>query len=640
MAPGQPQARERLTNLLWSDRSEDQARNSLRQTLSALKKSLAAIDPSPLQIDRTSVSAVGETIEVDALEFEISAKKINSHDATGVTGLYRGEFLEGLVIRDPNAEEWLATERDRYCRIAVEALENLIVCQREAGETEHAVETGEQLVVLDPLRESAWRQLMRVYATRGERNQALQAYNRCNEILKKELGVEPAPETTELQISIRDGTLDAASTDTQPGPVASADHVPAAAAGLPVPALTEKPSIVVLPFVYLGAESDDEYFAEGLTGDIIANLCRYRELFVIDHHSASAYRDDITDTEHFASEIGVEYVTRGNIRRSGDQIRISAQLIEAATGKTIWADRLDRKFDDIFTLEDEVSARIAICLVSHIEDESSVRAARKHPENMTAFDCVIRARPGVQSYDPDQTATAKRLLEQAIELDPDYAAAYAYLALSLCVESEASWGTSRQEALESAVSYARKAMTLDKFDSDAHTAMGWAYLNLQKYDLAEVHLDRAIECNPNDYNAFCTKSWLLALTGRVSEVMICGANALHLNPLAPDDCLLAIIAAHYTEGKYDAALEMLARIQEPDENTEAWRAACLAQLGRDNEAQIAAANALEMGGEFIHQQDWLDLYAFKNPQDMEHFIDGLKKSGVFQGLVSKSEHEI
>jgi TolB-like protein/Flp pilus assembly protein TadD len=392
--------------------------------------------------------------------------------------------------------------------------------------------------------------------------------------------------------------------------------------------LPVKPSIAILPFANLSGDSEQEYFSDGLTGDIIANLCRYRELLVIDPHSTFASREGSGNAEQFANELGVEYVTKGSIRQSGDQVRISIQLIEAATGKTIWAERIDRKFDEVFVLEDEVAARIASNMVSHIEDESRVRATRKHPENMTAFDCVIRARQNAESYDPDENASARRLLEKAIKLDPQYAAAYAYLAYSYCVESESPWGMSQHEALGRAVTYARKAVALDEFDSDAHVGLGWALLYQKKYELAEIHLDRAIECNPNDYGAFCVKSWLLSLSGRGSEVAVCAMNALHLNPLAPDNCLLAIIIAHYTGGRYDAALEMLARIQESDTNSEAWRAACLAQLGRDDEANVAAANAIEMGGDFIRHPDWLAIWAFKNPQDLNHFIDGLNKSGV------------
>ena len=631
MTPGQPHSRDRLMNLLWSDRGEDQARNSLRQTLSALKKALEVIDPLPLQVDRTTVSVLAESIEMDTFELE------NSDATTDAINLYRGEFLEGIVIKDPGGEEWLTSERARYRRIAVEALENLLTSQREAGEMDAAVETGERLVGLDPLRETAWRYLMKVYVARGERSQALIAYNRCMEMLEKELGIEPEQETRELQAVIRDGNFELALTDIQPESMLSVNHAPAVTEGLPVPASSQKPSIVVLPFVSLGTKSNDEYFADGLSQDVITILCCYRELFVIDHKSAFAYRDARTDAGHFASELGVEYLVKGNIRRSGNQVRISAQLIEAATGKTIWAEHIDRKFDELFELEDEVAAKIALNLVSHIEDESRVRAVRKHPQNMTAFDCVIRARKNTESYDPEQNASARRLLEQAIELDPEYAAAYAYLASSFCTESESPWGLSRQEALERAVTYARKAVALDEFDSYAHVAMGWAYMNQKKYDLAEAHLDRAIECNPNDYGAFCVKSWLLSWSGRASEVPVCGTTALHLNPLAPDNCLLAFVIAHYTESKYETALEMLARIQEPDENSEAWRAACLAQLGRDDEAHTAAANVIDMGGDFIQHPDWLRIWAFKDPQDLQHFIDGLNKSGVLQNSAGAAD---
>ena len=392
--------------------------------------------------------------------------------------------------------------------------------------------------------------------------------------------------------------------------------------------LPDKPSIAILPFQNMSDDPEQEYFSDGLTTDIIANLCRYRELWVIDPHSAFANRKGSANTEQFAYELGVEYVAKGNIRRSGDQVRISAQLIEVVTGKTIWAEHIDRKFEELFVLEDEVANRIASNLVNHIEDESSARAARKHPENMTAFDCVIRARQNVESYDPDQNASARRLLEKAIKLDPEYASAYAHLAFSYCIESESSWGMSRQEAAECAVANARQAVALDEFDSDAHVGLGWAFLNQKKYELAEIHLDRAIECNPNDYGAYCVKSWLLSLSGRRSEVIVCAMNAFHLNPLAPDNCLLAIIIAHYTESRYDDALEMLTRVREPDANSEAWRAASLAQLGRDDEAHVAAATAIEFGGDFIQHQDWLDIWAFKNPGDLNHFIDGLHKSGV------------
>jgi TolB-like protein/Tfp pilus assembly protein PilF len=391
---------------------------------------------------------------------------------------------------------------------------------------------------------------------------------------------------------------------------------------------TDKPSIAVLPFHNLSNDPEQDYFSEGITEDIIANLCRYRELFVIDHHSTFTYGNDCLDTALIANELGVEYVAKGNIRRLGEQIRVSTQLIEAKTGKAVWAERIDRKLDDIFALEDEVTARIATSLVSHIEDEIRERATLKHPENMTAFDCVMRARRQSQSYDRDQNAWARGLLEHAIELDPEYAAAYAHLARSYCVEADTEWCKSREEALEQALIYAQKAVELDEFDFDTHSAMGKTCLALNKFDLAEAHLDRAIECNPNAYGAFCAKSWVLALSGRASEVQVCGTTALNLNPLAPDECLLSMIVGNYSERKYDTALEMLSRVRQPDANSEAWRAACLAQAGHDDEAQKAAEKVIEMGGDFIRHEDWLRIWTFKDSADLEHFIEGLYKAGV------------
>jgi len=403
------------------------------------------------------------------------------------------------------------------------------------------------------------------------------------------------------------------------------------------PSLTDKPSVAVLPFENLGRESDSDYFADGLTRDINANLCRYRELLVIDSHSAFEYRNDDAGIESFARQLGVHYLASGSIRQADNRIRISAQLVEAATGKMIWGDNLERDYDDVFTLEDEVATKIASSLASHIEVESVARAARKQPGSMSAFDCVLRARQYQDSYDQDEVAAARVLLERALEIDPRYATAHACLAHTYVVESESDWCTARQEALVQATQLSQKAIALDEFDSFAHMVMGWAYLYLERFDLAEVHLDLAIDCNPNDYDAYCIKGWLLAFTGRGAEVSVCGARALQLNPLAPDQCLSGIATARYTEGNYDSALEMLERVVDPSDQSEALRAACLFQLGRESESRRAAARAVDLGGEFLQRKEWADQFPFKHPADREHFLNGLYKAGVLKDPANISE---
>ena len=180
LAPG-PHSRDHLTNFLWGDRREQQARNSLRQALNALKKLFKDIETCPLHIDRMNVSLASQSIEIDAVKLEELIVEQTPQAAAQATKIYRGEFLEGVVVRDSNGEEWLAAERDRFRRLTTQALETVLVFQLKSGELDKAGESGERLVNLDMLNESAWRILMQVYAARGERNHALMAYKRCSE---------------------------------------------------------------------------------------------------------------------------------------------------------------------------------------------------------------------------------------------------------------------------------------------------------------------------------------------------------------------------------------------------------------------------------------------------------------------------
>ena len=629
LTPDRLHPRERLINLFWSERSDEQARNSLRHVLSALRKALSAMTPSPLQVDRTAISIGANGITVDLRTFEQLAQCSETAALCSAVELYRGEFLEGMVIRDPAAEGWLASVRDQYRRLAVEVFERLAEGQRKAGEADAAIRTSERLVALDPLRESAWRGLMRAYVDHGERNYALKAYQRCYEVLERELGVEPASETTALQTAIRDETNvlgPPVSLDESIGPAAPTTKVEDAVLLAQSP--SGKPSIVVLPFVSLGAESGQDYVADGLTVDVTVNLSRYRELLVIDQGSAFAFRDSSADEEQFARQVDVEYLVKGSVQRSGDRIRISIQLVEAATGGNLWAERFEGSFGEIFAVHDEIVSKIATTLVSHIKDVSRTKAARKPPEDMTAFECVAHARPIAESMDRENNMLARHLLEEAIERDPEYAPAYAYLASTYLAELECPWCESLMDALKHGIELARKAVALDEFDSNAHATLGVALVAQKNFDLAEFHINRAIECNPNEYGAICSKAWLMAMTGRSEESIACGTVSYRLNPLQPDNCLWSFVVAHYKEHRYEEGIGALERMHSPTGVTEAWRAACLAQLGRKDEAYEAVRRAIELDGESIRTLDWQTHYPFKDERDVEHLLDGLRKAGL------------
>ncbi|MCZ6882344.1 MAG: BTAD domain-containing putative transcriptional regulator, partial [Gammaproteobacteria bacterium] len=199
LAPGVRHPRERLINLLWSDRSEEQARNSLRQSLSSIKKSLEQSTPQLLEVERTTVRINPDLIQVDALEFEQLAANEDIDNLTRAAQLYQGEFLEGISIRDLASQEWLSNERERFKRLIVEVLSSLSHLQISSGQHKVAIESAERLVVHDPLHEHGWRMLMRAYHEKGDRNHALLSYKRCSDILDRELGIEPESETVELR---------------------------------------------------------------------------------------------------------------------------------------------------------------------------------------------------------------------------------------------------------------------------------------------------------------------------------------------------------------------------------------------------------------------------------------------------------
>lgn len=401
--------------------------------------------------------------------------------------------------------------------------------------------------------------------------------------------------------------------------------------------IIDKPSIVVLPFEYKGDDDSRAYIADALSEEIITNLSRYRELFVIAHQSGSIFNAANADRMHPASSLGAGYLARGQVRLAGGRIRVSVKLIETTGGKTIWGERFDRPLDDLFALEDEVAARIAVNLAKRIEDESIRRASRKPPENMSAYDCVMRALAGVASFEQEQNTRARRLLEQAVALDPDYAAAHALLSHSYCAEGESCWGLPLGEAVARAESHARQAVALDDFDSEAHLGLGWVCLYQKKYALAEQHFNRAIECNPNDSDIFCQKGWFLAGSGRIDDAEKCLSTAMRLNPLAPDMCLQALMLAAYLDGRYQDALDIHPRVRDPDCNSEALQAACLAKLDRPREAREAAVRALELGGDYIRNPDWTDTWLLADDGLAEHFLSGMYASGVLVDPTRASE---
>src|SRR5262245_8524007 len=363
--------RERLMALLWSDRAEEQARASLRQALTELRQALG--EPSPLRTEQDTVSLDAAAIAVDAIEFARLAKAGKLDDAAA---LYRGPLLDGHGVRDGAFEDWLLVERTRLHDIAVDVLDRMATSR--TGEA--AIGTAQRLLQLDPAREEAHRLLMRLYTDAGHRAQALRQSQLCRDALWRDLQTTPDRETERLYREIQDESLPARPTEAD-----------AAKPGLATPP-ESKPSIAVLPFTNLSGDPGQQYFSDGTTEDIITELSRFRDLRVMARKSSFQYRDKAIDIKHVGQELGVQFVIEGSVRRSGDRLRITAQLIETASGTHLWAERYDRDLADMFALQEELAHTIAATVGGRVSAVGRDRAMRLSPEGLTAYDLLLRAR--------------------------------------------------------------------------------------------------------------------------------------------------------------------------------------------------------------------------------------------------------
>jgi TolB-like protein len=350
---GEARSRDKLAGLLWSDRGDSQARESLKQAVFKLRKSLDGVQPSPLLADREFVSLEKAAVTVDVAEFEQLIGESTIESLARATALYRGDLLDGLDLRDAAFDEWLLMERQRLRDLAREALAKLVDWHISSGAHDQAAAAARRLLAIDPLREVAHRALMQIYAAQGQTALALKQYQLCRDALQNELGVKPEPETERLYQSIQEKRATARRTaDQAPAAQVAAESrsIPDAPPGVHDPQAPEvgaKPSIAILPFTNLSGDPAQEYFADGIVEDIISGLTRLHWLFVIARDSSFVFKGKAIDVRQAGRELGVRYVLEGSVRKSGNRLRITAQLVEGATGAHLWARNFDGIVEDV-----------------------------------------------------------------------------------------------------------------------------------------------------------------------------------------------------------------------------------------------------------------------------------------------------
>jgi adenylate cyclase len=405
---------------------------------------------------------------------------------------------------------------------------------------------------------------------------------------------------------------------------------PSPASSQPLP-LPDKPSIAVLPFTNMSSDPEQEFFSDGIAEDIITALSRYPSLFVIARNSCFTYKGRAVDVKQIGRELGVRYLLEGGVRKSGNRIRVTAQLVEAQSGNQVWAERYDRDLDDIFVLQDEITEAVTIAMAPAIADAEQHRAFRK-PGNLDAWAAYQRGLWHSSKYTVNDIALAQNFFQQAIDCDPSFSGGYGGLAIAQIQAADVHTLGVPLETLSSAERLARQAVAIDGADAEARSRLGWALCRRGDYEGARAETERALSMSPNLALAHAVLGQTLVFSGRPEEGVEALRTSIRLDPRAPElrFRLNQFALGLYFSGKYEAAVEAAKRAirSYPDfPNAYRWLAAALGQMGRTAEAKEALEQAIAIApGSF-------DMYVrrrvpWMRPEDHAHMLEGLRKAGM------------
>jgi TolB-like protein/tetratricopeptide (TPR) repeat protein len=396
------------------------------------------------------------------------------------------------------------------------------------------------------------------------------------------------------------------------------------------PALPEKPSIAVLPFTNMGSDAEQEYFADGISEDIITALSQSRWLFVIARNTSFVYKGKAVDIKQIGRALGVRYVLEGSVRKAGNRVRITAQLIEAATGTHLWSQRYDRDLADTFAVQDEITESVVGAIEPELLNVERQRSTRKNPEQMDAWDHYARGMWHFHQFNPEDSVRAERLMRRAIEIDPTFAQGYMGLARILNNRVLFEWSEDIDGDLRGAYASARRAIELDDKDPYGHYILAWPSLLLREHESAVAEAQRAIDLTPNFALAYFMLGVTRVFLGRFEQSADPFQRAMRLSPHEPLTFFFANhrALAEYHQGRYEEAARVARSGLGMRASHMLYRtlAASYGQLGRAEEARTALNDLRRLMPKDAERR-WEVTNPYIDPAHRAQFIDGLRKAG-------------
>ncbi|MGH7468664.1 MAG: tetratricopeptide repeat protein [Longimicrobiales bacterium] len=537
----QPVSRDRAMALLWPERGEASARRLLNLAVHVLRSALGGTAITSAG-DGLLYNPTGSSCDLHELRAAIAA-----HQSEHIVRLYGGAFLDGFHLEGSTEfDYWLDARRAELAHAYVGALRVLAQQQQECGDVHNWVGTCRRLTAAEPHSGAHAIELMRALDAAGDRAGALQHANDYAQRVRVDLELEPDPAVLALAQQLRSGAPGARTSG--PAPVAS---------------------IAVLPFLTLGADGEDDGFADGITEDVIAQLSKIRALKVISRTSVMAFKRRPHSVKEMGARLGVAALLDGSVRRAGERVRIVATLVDVASERQLWSDTYDRELTDIFAIQTDVALHIAGALKAELTRDEHARVARQPTRDIRAYERFLEGRQWLSRYSPSALARAIEYFSRAIEYDPGYALAHASLALAH-LELVEDGAMHPEPAYRRAAAALTTALELDPELGAAHCSMGHLQaVSAYDWPAAEAAFKRAIELNPSGADAYALYGRLCAALERYDEAIALQQRARELDPLAHRvDLATTLLRA----GRYDQAIAYAANAVELDADHDRARA--------------------------------------------------------------------
>ena len=381
----------------------------------------------------------------------------------------------------------------------------------------------------------------------------------------------------------------------------------------------------------MSGDPEQEYFSDGISEDIITDLSKLSELHVIARNSSFTYKGKPVDVKQVGRDLGVRYVLEGSVRKAGNRVRVTGQLIDAASGAHIWAERFDRDLTDIFAVQDELTQEIIAALKVKLTPEKKDRLARKGTIDEEAYDLFLRGRERAWLNTRSGNIEARHLLGRAVTINPDFAAAHAFIGFTHVNDYVNGWAEVPEQSLQTGLEIAERAVQMDEAEPQAHYALAVALFFHRETDRALAEARRCVALAPN----FGTKdiiaiARMLTYSGDAAGAINTIDAYMRLDPLYPDMALYFLAEARISLGQFEEAVTALKQRLERNPNSEtsyALLASCYGHLGRIAESQAAWAEVMRIAPDFSIERR-RRILPYKNPDDFERRIEGMRKAGL------------